>query len=117
MSDPTPTSIDEGERPFLTLKVEATRSDSAAANANSTRWCAEVCDPASPIAGLHSFGESLSASCDALATLAWAAVLAGELRRDGIDASSVVGVCVVVTACEAVYDAAWLNTAVTNDAA
>jgi hypothetical protein len=60
---------------------------------------------------LYAFAESLPAVRDAIATHAWAAIAAGELRPYGIDQHSVAGIDVVTAICD-VYEAAWLRTAV-----
>jgi hypothetical protein len=116
MPDVTPTLVDESDRTYLVLRVAVAHDHSDVAEATQTRWCAEVADAASPLAGLYAFGDSLATVRNAVATLAWAAVAGGELRAQGIDERSVAGIHVVVTTC-AVYEAAWLATAVANDAA
>jgi hypothetical protein len=46
---------------------------------SESAWRTEVCDAASPLAGLFAFGASLAESRAALAALAWQAIAAGEL--------------------------------------
>ena len=74
-------------------------------------WRAEVADPASPLAGLYAFGDSLTAARDALAVVAWTAVVAGELTPFGMSADSLGGLHVVVSTC-ATYGAEWLTSAI-----
>ena len=74
-------------------------------------WRAEVADPASPLAGLYAFGDSLPAARDALAVTAWAAVVGGELAPFGISAEVLAGIHVVVSTC-ATYGAEWLTSAI-----
>lgn len=109
-----PTVISDADGVYLVLRV-AIAHDHTEGAPSQTRWCADVADAASPLAGLYAFGDSLPAVRDAIATHAWATVVAGELHPYGIDAHSVAGIHVVTTTCE-VYEAAWLN-AITNDAA
>lgn len=116
MPDATPTIVDESNRTYLVLRVAVAHDHPEAATATGTRWCADVTDAASPLAGLYTFADSLPAARDAIATLAWTAVVAGELLPYGIDAQTIAGIHVVTTTCD-VYEAAWLTTAVTNDAA
>ena len=115
MPDVTPTLEDDSDRTYLVLRV-AVAHDHTEGTAAQTRWCADVADPASPLAGLYAFAESLPAVRDAIAKHAWSAVVAGELIPYGIDAHTVAGIHVVTTTC-AVYEAAWLATAIANDAA
>ena len=115
MTDLSPTLVDDSNRTYLVLRV-AIAHDHTEGAATQTRWCADVADPASPLAGLYAFAESLPAVRDAIATHAWAAIAAGELRTYGIDAHSVAGIHVVTTTCD-IYEAAWLTTAVAHDAA
>ena len=115
MTDLSPTLVDDSNRMYLVLRV-AVAHDHAEGAPASTRWCADVADPASPLAGLYAFGASLTEVRDAIATLAWAAVVAGELHPYNIDQRTVAGIHVVTTEC-AVYEAAWLTTAIANDAA
>jgi hypothetical protein len=112
----TQTIVDESNRTFLVLRVAAARDESPGADASGTRWCAHVCDPASPLAGLYAFADTLAEARDAVAVLAWTAVLAGELLPFGFSAFDLAGIHVAVTSSTA-YDAAWLNAAVANDAA
>jgi hypothetical protein len=111
----TQTIVDEIDRTFLVLRVAAARDDSGG-EVTGTRWCAHVCDPASPLAGLYAFADTLDQARDAVAVLAWTAVQAGELLPFGLDARTLAGIHVTVTTSTA-YDAAWLNVAVANDAA
>lgn len=115
MSNAAATVIGEDDRPYLVLRV-AVAHDHTEGAPSQTRWCADVADPSSPLAGLYAFADSVGAVRDAIATCAWAAIAAGELRPYGIDVDTVAGVHVVTTTCD-VYDAAWLATAVANDAA
>lgn len=115
MPDVLPTLVDDSNRSYLVLRV-AVAHDHTERAPSQTRWCADVADPASPLAGLYAFAESLPAVRDAIATHAWAAVAAGELRPYGIDVHSIAGIHVVTTTCD-VYEAAWLTTAVAHDAA
>jgi hypothetical protein len=109
------TMVDEANRTFLVLRLNAARDNSEFTDGEAS-WCAHVCDPASPLAGLYAFGPSLTAVRDAVATLAWAAVTAGELVPFGIFAADLAGIHVAVTTA-AEYDAAWLAASVANDAA
>ncbi|HEX8004127.1 MAG TPA: hypothetical protein VF519_15670 [Mycobacteriales bacterium] len=111
----TQTIVDEIDRTFLLLRVAAARDDGAD-EATGTRWCAHVCDPASPLAGLYAFADTLAEARDAVTVLAWTAVLAGELLPFGYTADDLAGIHVAVTTTTP-YDAAWLNAAVANDAA
>lgn len=115
MTDLSPTLVDDSNRTYLVLRV-AVAHDHTEGAAAQTRWCADVADPASPLAGLYAFAESLPAVRDAIAKHAWAAVAAGELRPYGIDEHSIAGIHVVTTEC-AVYEAAWLANAAAHDAA
>jgi hypothetical protein len=116
MPDVTPTLVDESNQTYLVLRVAVAHDHSEVAEAAQTRWCAEVADASSPLAGLYAFGDSLATVRDTVATLAWAAIAAGELRAYGIEEHSVAGIHVVVTTC-AVYEASWLTIAIANDAA
>lgn len=110
----TQTIVDESNRTFLVLKLAVARDDSAEASEGGTRWCAHVCDPASPLAGPYAFAETLNEARDAVAVLAWTAVLAGELLPFGLSALDLAGIHVATTSNTA-YDAAWLGAAA-NDA-
>ncbi len=112
----TQTIVDESNRTFLVLRVAAARDESPGTDESGTRWCAHVCDPASPLAGLYAFADTLAEARDAVAVLAWTAVLAGELLPFGVSAFDLAGIHVAVTTSTA-YEAAWLNAAVANDAA
>lgn len=116
MPDVLPTLVDDSNRSYLVLRVAVAHNHTEAAAATGTRWCADVADAASPLAGLYTFANSLPAVRDAIATLAWTAIAAGELRRYGIDAHSIAGIHIVTTTCD-VYEAAWLANAAANDAA
>lgn len=111
----TQTIVDEIDRTFLLLRVAAARDDGAG-EGSGARWCVHVCDPASPLAGLYAFADTLPDARDAVAVLAWTAVLAGELAPFGYTADDLAGIHVAVTTSTA-YDAAWLYAAVANDAA
>lgn len=115
MPDATPTLVDDSNRTYLVLRV-AIAHDHTDGAAMQTRWCADVADPASPLAGLYAFAESLPAVRDAIAKHAWSAVVAGELCAYGIDADTIAGIHVVTTTCD-VYEATWLAAAVADDAA
>ncbi len=60
MPDVAPTLVDDSNRTYLVLRV-AVAHDHTEGAAAQTRWCADVADPASPLAGLYAFGESLPA--------------------------------------------------------
>jgi hypothetical protein len=109
------TVVDEVDRTFLVLRVAAAQ-DGSSGEGYGTRWCAHVCDPASPLAGLYAFADTLAEARDAVAVLAWTAVMAGELLPFGLSADDLAGVHVAVTT-SAAYDALWLTAAVANDAA
>lgn len=109
----TQTIVDEHDETFLVLRVAAAQDG---AEADEGQWCAHVCDPASPLAGIYAFGASITEVRDAVAVLAWAAVLAGELAPFGYTAESVAGIHLALTSNTA-YDAAWLTAAVANHAA
>lgn len=111
----TQTIVDESNRTFLVLRLAVAMDDSTEAADGGTRWCAHVCDPASPLAGLYAFAGSLAEARDAVAVLAWTAVLAGELLPFGLSALDLAGIHVATTSSTA-YDAAWLDAAA-NDAA
>lgn len=115
MSVAVPTLTDESDRMYLVLRV-AIAHDHTDGAATQTRWCADISDPASPLAGLYAFAESLPAVRDAIAKHAWSAVVAGELRAYGINADTIAGIHVVTTTCD-VYEATWLAAAVADDAA
>ncbi|HEU0132978.1 MAG TPA: hypothetical protein VFQ85_18520 [Mycobacteriales bacterium] len=110
----TQTIIDNGGA-YLVLRVAAAQ-DHAEGATEDARWCAHVCDPASPLAGLYAFGASLLEVRDGVAMLAWAAVTAGELASFGYTTENLVGIHVAVTTTTP-YDAEWLTVAVANDAA
>lgn len=109
----TQTIVDENDGTFLVLRVAAAQDATEAAEG---RWCAHVCDPASPLAGIYAFGASIAEVRDGVAVLAWAAVLAGELAPFGYTADSLAGIHLALTSSTA-YDAAWLTAAVANHAA
>jgi hypothetical protein len=111
----TQTIIDESNRTFLVLRLAVAQDDTLGAADSGTRWCAHVCDPASPLAGLYAFASTLNEARDAVAVLAWTAVLAGELLPFGLSALDLAGIHVATTSSTA-YEAAWLNVAA-NDAA
>jgi hypothetical protein len=110
----TQTIVDESDGTFLVLRV-AVAQDVPEAGADA-RWCAHVCDPASPLAGIYAFGASLAEVRDAVAVLAWEAVTKGELAPFGYSASDLAGIHVALTSNTA-YDAAWLTAAVADHAA
>jgi hypothetical protein len=109
----TQTTTDEHDGTYLVLRVAAAEDDGAEPD---TRWSAHVCDPASPLAGLYAFGPSLAAVRDAVAVLAWSAVMAGELASFGLTAESLAGIHLILTT-NTGYDAAALAAAVPNHAA
>ena len=115
MPTTAPTVTGDADGTYLVLRL-AIAHDHAEGAPSQTRWCADVADAASPLAGLYAFAESQSAVRDAIATHAWAAVVAGELRPYGIEPTTVAGIHLVTTTCD-VYEAAWLANAVANDAA
>lgn len=115
MTDLSPTLVDDSNRSYLVLRV-AIAHDHAEGAPSQTRRCADVADPASPLAGLYAFAESLPAVRDNIAKHAWSAVVAGELRAYGINADTIAGIHVVTTTCD-VYEATWLAAAVADDAA
>ncbi|HVF06399.1 MAG TPA: hypothetical protein VNA20_16270 [Frankiaceae bacterium] len=111
------TTLDSSNRRFLELPVAVARDDDAAPyDPDETRWCAHVCDAASPLAGLYAFAASFDAVRDAIAETAWAAITAGELVPFGLSADSLAGIYVVATTCEP-YDGEALAAAAGNDAA
>ena len=116
MPDLIRTTVEGASRTYLLLRVAIVRDDHDATSESDTTWRAEVADPASPLAGLYAFGDSLTTARDALAVVAWAAVEADELAPFGVVARDLAGVHVVVSTC-ATYDAEWLAAAVANDAA
>ena len=111
----TQTTVDESNRTFLVLRVAVAQDVSETAGVEA-RWCAHVCDPASPLAGIYAFGPSLAEVRDAVAVLAWAAVTAGELAPFGYTAANLAGIHLALTSNTA-YDAAWLAAALDNHAA
>lgn len=104
----TRTIVRDSEHSFLVLRAVAAQDEADPPGA--TAWRAEVCDPASPLAGLYAFGCSVAEVRDSLAALAWAAVAAGELADFGIGVADLAGVHVVVTTC-ATYDGEKLTAA------
>ena len=100
-----PTLTTESSRTYLVLSAAVVHDDPGYPGA----WRAEVADAASPLAGLYAFGDSLTASRDALAVTAWAAVVAGELAPFCPDVLA--GIHVVVSTC-ATYGAEWLTSAI-----
>jgi hypothetical protein len=111
----TQTIVDEGDGTFLLLRVTVAQDVSEVTGAEA-RWCAHVCDPASPLAGIYAFGASLAEVRDAVAVLAWAAVAAGELAPFGYTAAGLAGIHLALMSNTA-YDAAWLTAALDNHAA
>lgn len=111
----TETTVDERNRTYLVLRVAAS-PELGQSGTDDARWCAHVCDPASPLAGLYAFGPSLSEVRDAVAVLAWAAVAAGEIASFGYTTDNLAGIHLVLTTTTA-YDAGWLAVAVANHAA
>jgi hypothetical protein len=109
----TKTTTEENDGTFLVLRVAAVEDVGADPEA---RWSAQVCDPASPLAGLYAFGSSLAAVRDAVAVLAWSAVMAGELVAFGLTTESLAGIHLILTT-NTGYDAAALAAAVPNHAA
>ena len=97
----------ESSDTFLVLRANASHDQPGAAGG----WRAEVADPTSPLAGLYAFGDSLTAARDALAVVAWTAIVAGELTPFGMSAENLGGLHVVVSTC-ATYGVAWLAAAV-----
>jgi hypothetical protein len=77
MPDVTPTLVDESNQTYLVRRVAIAHEHPDCAGAEQTRWCAEVCDPANPPAGLYAFADSLVAVRDAVAALVWAAIVGG----------------------------------------
>jgi hypothetical protein len=111
----TQTIVDESDGTFLVLRV-AVAQETADGVGLEARWCAHVCDPASPLAGIYAFGASVPEVRDAVAVLAWAAVTAGELAPFGYTAADLAGIHLALTSNTA-YDAAWLASALDNHAA
>ena len=111
----TQTIIDESDGTFLVLRVAVAQDVSEATGAEA-RWCAHVCDPASPLAGIYAFGASVSEVRDAVAVLAWEAVTKGELAPFGYTADRLAGIHLALTS-TTVYEATWLAAAVANHAA
>jgi hypothetical protein len=109
------TIVDETDGTFLVLRVAVAQDVSEGVSAEA-RWCAHVCDPASPLAGIYAFAASIGEVRDAVAVLAWAAVTAGELAPFGYTADNLAGIHLALTSNTA-YDAAWLTAAVANHAA
>ncbi len=108
------TVVDQQGDRYLILPVAVVQD--AAAAADDSRWCAYVCDPASPLAGLYAFAPHLGAVREAIARTAWAAVAAGELSMFRVSTKTLCGIYVVATTCD-VYDAAVLAVANAGDAA
>jgi hypothetical protein len=102
-----PTLTTESSSTYLVLRVVVVHDNPG----NAGAWRAEVNDAASPLAGLYAFGDSLTEARDALAVMAWAAVVAGELAPFGVAADDLAGLHVVVSTC-ATYDAGWLASAI-----
>jgi hypothetical protein len=111
----TQTIVDENDGTYLVLRVAVAQDVSDATGAEA-RWCAHVCDPASPLAGIYAFGASLAEVRDAVAVLAWEAVTKGELAPFGYGPSDLAGIHLALTSSTA-YEAAWLAAAVANHAA
>lgn len=102
------TITDERDRSFLLLHAYASRAVSDVHSHDEARWCAEVSDVSSPLAGLYAFAETLDTARDTLAVLAWTAVAAGELRDFGIGVEDVAGIDLRITT-SARYDASSLT--------
>ena len=100
---------------YLVLRVAAA-PDFGEGGTDEARWCAHICDPASPLAGIYAFGSSLSDVRDAVAVLAWAAVTAGELASFGYTTENLAGIHLALTTTTP-YEAGWLAAAVANHAA
>lgn len=110
------TTVDHRNRRYLVVPVALVADDAPGRTPEEARWCGHVCDPASPLAGLYAFGDSLNATRDAVAQTAWSAVKAGEVARYGVTAAMLAGLYVVATTCD-VYDADALSAATANHAA
>lgn len=117
MTNSSQTVIDGDGRTFLVLRALVSHSAHQVDPAgNDLSWCAEVCDAASPLAGLYAFGDSPRAAGEALAIAAWAAMNAGELVPFDVTPDGLAGVRVDAMTCAA-YEADWLTAAAANDAA
>jgi hypothetical protein len=111
----TQTLVDENDGTFLVLRVAVAQDVSEETGAEA-RWCAHICDPASPLAGIYAFGSSVSEVRDAVAVLAWEAVTKGELAPFGYTTDNLAGVHLVLTTTTP-YEAGWLAVALTDHAA
>lgn len=98
---------------LLVLPALVVRHAPTADGEEPAAWCAQVCDPASPLVGLYAFGDTLAGAREALAVAAWAAIVDGELTPCGIALDDLVGIRVVASTA-ATYDAPWLAAAVTD---
>lgn len=96
------TLTDEQNRLYLILPVSGKLDVSDPHSPDEARWCVHVSDPASPLAGLTAYGDTLAAARDNLAALAWT-VAAGEPADSGVETSDVAGIHVLLTT-SAKYD-------------
>lgn len=98
------TVTDEESRLFFVLPVSGELDMSDAHSPDEARWCVHVSDPASPLAGLSAYGDTLPAARDNLAALAWATVVGDELVDCGVQTIDIAGIHVLLTT-SAKYDA------------
>lgn len=98
------TLTDEENRLYFVLPASGELNVSDAHSPDEARWCVHVSDPASPLAGLSAYGDTLPAARDSLAALAWLTVVGGELIDCGVQTIEVAGIHVLLTT-SAKYDA------------
>ena len=98
-------TLTDGEnRLYFVLPASGELDVSDAHSPDEARWCVHVSDPASPLAGLSAYGDTLPAARDNLAVLAWMTVVGGDLIDCGIQTIDVAGIHVPLTT-SAKYDA------------
>lgn len=106
------TITDENGRTYLVLQVAAAEDRAASPD---ERWTAYVCDPASPLAGAYAYGTSAADVREAVALVAWTAVMKGELVPFGWSADQLSGVQVALTTSTR-FNAEWLAACFGNHA-
>lgn len=106
-------TFDEDTGRVLVLRAHVSNTGPRLDSGDDVAWCAQVCDPASPLVGLYAFGDTVAGAREALAVAAWAAVSEGELTPCGIALTDLAGIR-VEAASAATYEAAWLATAVAD---
>ncbi|HWL37498.1 MAG TPA: hypothetical protein VNQ77_15035 [Frankiaceae bacterium] len=110
------TTMDHRNRRYLVVPVALVADDAPGRAPDEARWCAHVCDPASPLAGLYAFADTFRSARDAVAETAWSAIAAGDVAKFGLTAAMLAGLYVVATTCE-VYEADALSAVTASHAA